>query len=102
MENKMCLEKYFDEITIDKIKYELDNYSDHCYFDEKINKIIYDSAEAALHSYCDMQVEEMGKYKWIKSEKAHEDLGEPCTQEWVAQYSETFRLYWVRTHTFVK
>ena len=23
MENKMCLEKYFDEITIDKIKYEL-------------------------------------------------------------------------------
>lgn len=83
------------------MRYELEEYGKACHYDEKLKKIVYDTIEAAMEAYCEIQTVEMGRHKWIESEKAQTDLGAKKLQEWVIRYSGKFRNYWARTHIFI-
>ena len=40
----------------------------------------------------------MEKHKWIESEKAGKDLGEPAFLDWILKYAAIFRKEWESTH----
>lgn len=44
------------------------------------------------------EIEEIKKYKWIQSEKAHHDLGEKCCNEWIHRYAAAYRHNWEKIH----
>jgi hypothetical protein len=46
------------------------------------------------HKFLLDQVEEMKKYKWIVSEQAAKDMGEPALMEWIARFAKEFREAW--------
>ncbi len=38
-----------------------------------------------------MQKSEIGRHKWLESQKANQDVGRRAAAEWVAQYAADFR-----------
>ena len=40
------------------------------------------------------QMTEVDKHKWIESEKARTDLGQPCILDWIQKYAAKFREEW--------
>lgn len=40
------------------------------------------------------EVEEIEKYKWIRSEEEGRDMGEEACEEWVHRYAEKYRKEW--------
>jgi len=95
----------FPKLSFDWVRmmqYELEEFGDICYFNHNIHKIVYDSIDHALQVYLHMQMHEMEIHKWIKSEKAHHDLGEFSLYDWISNYSENFREYWRKTHVLVE
>ena len=97
----MCLENDFTPMVAKVMQEELQHYQEKCIYDKARKKIIYYRTEDALTAYMEMQVKNIENYKWLESEKAHHDLGEPCSLAWIAKFSEKFRGYWVLTHIFV-
>ena len=98
----MSVEQDFEPAIALRIMEELSVFGRDCNYDDGTKKIVYDNAVVALHAYNQMQMNEMEKFKWIESEKAHADLGEKkCTCEWMVRYSSSFREYWKKTHSFV-
>lgn len=50
------------------------------------------------HQFMLDQIEEMKKYKWIESEKAHHDMGETAYFEWIHKWAKEFRAQWEKAH----
>lgn len=46
--------------------------------------------------FLEIQIEEINKYKWIRSEEEGRDIGGNCAcDEWVFKgYAKNFRIYW--------
>jgi hypothetical protein len=44
------------------------------------------------------QVEEINKFKWIRSEQVGYDLGYVAVKEWITRFAKTFREYWFKNH----
>jgi hypothetical protein len=44
------------------------------------------------------QIEEIKKYKWLRSEEVGFDLGTSATQEWICKYAKTFRETWYKEY----
>lgn len=40
------------------------------------------------------EIEEMNKFKWIRSEEAARDLGQDALMDWVAKFAKEFRKDW--------
>jgi hypothetical protein len=51
-----------------------------------------------LHEFNEAQIEEMMKYKWIRSEEAGCDLGTKSLKEWIMQFAKSYREHWLATH----
>jgi len=98
----MSLENDYSSEDVKTMLYELKAHSDCCYYDEHKKKIVYKTANIALKIYCEMQINEINKHKWIESEKNHQDCGNEKVKEWVNFYSGDFRSYWRRTHLFIE
>ena len=49
-------------------------------------------------TYIFAQINEIEKYKWIESEKAHKDLGEEAVKDWIIKYSPNFRENWEKSY----
>jgi hypothetical protein len=48
-----------------------------------------------LRKYVDAQMQEIDRYKWLESEKEHQDIGkERAIFEWVAKFGKTFHDWW--------
>jgi|APSaa5957512576_1039674.scaffolds.fasta_scaffold185294_1 hypothetical protein len=43
-----------------------------------------------------IQIEEILKHKWIKSEECGRDLGDEAVKDWVVRHAAAFREYWER------
>jgi len=41
---------------------------------------------------------EMERYKWIESEKAGKDLGQPIMIDWIKKYAASYRDWWESNH----
>ena len=52
--------------------------------------------------FLEVQVSEINKYKWIRSEEEGHDIGRNCAcKEWVVKgYAKNFRIIWERNHPF--
>jgi len=50
--------------------------------------------------FLEVQLEEINKYKWIRSEQEGHDIGRNCAcNEWIAKgYAKQFRIRWEQTH----
>jgi len=58
------------------------------------NKIIKND-EINFKRFMRLQIDEIEKYKWCKSEEAGYDLGNACCQEWVEKFAKSFaKKYW--------
>lgn len=44
------------------------------------------------------EIKEIEKYKWIRSEQEHHDLGQDAVFEWISKYAAKFREYWELEH----
>jgi hypothetical protein len=54
----------------------------------------------SLKRYIDAQVEEIQKYKWLESEKAHKDIGgDKAAEEWISKYAKDFHNYYFEVFT---
>ena len=53
-----------------------------------------------FREFLEVQIEEINKYKWIRSEEEGHDIGKNCAcNEWVVRgYAKNFRIYWEQTH----
>lgn len=40
------------------------------------------------------ELEEINRYKWIRSEQEHHDLGDEAVIEWIRKYAAEFRKQW--------
>lgn len=45
----------------------------------------------------DMQREEIARYRWIRSEEEHRDMGRQAAMEWVQKYAKEWR-QWYEDH----
>ena len=46
----------------------------------------------------DMQREEIARYRWIRSEEEHHDLGRQAAMEWVQKYAKQWRKWYEDHH----
>lgn len=46
-----------------------------------------------------LQREEIAKYRWIKSEQAHRDIGRQAAVEWVQKHAASWRRWYEETFT---
>ena len=95
------IEEDFDPATAATLRAELEEFSGKCWYDPVKKKIVYKSADAALHAYMTMQTREMERHKWLESEKAAHDLRDESLSDWVKRHSTAFSSYWHRTHAFI-
>lgn len=51
-----------------------------------------------LIEFLNAEIEEIKKYKWIKSEESHKDAGMETELEWIKLYAPLFRKNWEKTH----
>jgi hypothetical protein len=48
-----------------------------------------------LRAYLAAQIEEIQKFKWLESERLHQDIGfHQAATEWINRYSAEFRQHW--------
>lgn len=91
----------FPPLIAKKLLFELLVFGDMCYYDTKLKKIVYKTAEYALSAYLMLQHVEMDKHKWIESEKAGKDVGDFGKADWVIKYAKTWVQEWKKTHAFI-
>jgi len=52
-----------------------------------------------LYDYLYTQIDEILKFKWIRSEEEHHDIGgNKAAEEWIGKYADKFRTYWECQH----
>lgn len=87
--------------TAEFLKDELIEHVGKCHYDPQLKKIVYHDGMEAMRIYMEFQCREMEKYRWIESEKANHDLGEPACLDWDRKYADTFSAFWRATHKYI-
>lgn len=88
------------QTKIEKIRsdYQKEPQSCICYIDDYhkyLENIIIKNDEFNFKRFMRLQIDEIEKYKWYKSEKAGHDLGNSCCQEWIERFAKSFaKKYW--------
>ena len=74
-----------------------------CWYDPKIKKIVYCDANHAMEAYIvHAQRHRVEEFKWLESEKAHDDIGAlKAGDEFTDKFAELYAAFWKKTHKFI-